>query len=852
MKSRITGAKSPVSRHPHRSPRFKRAALALAITSAMAPMAVPASEWNRNIEVYLMPSTQGRLLYGGALLQPLWQDNNSLFYGDLRGTITQMDGKDTEFNFGLGYRWLTPNRDWILGGYAAFDTRDTLNDNRFNQVTFGVEALGDMYDARFNYYVPVTDEKRLDTAPDGGLFQGHTLFANGIFEEALQGFDGEVGVRIPWIDFAETRAYIGGYHFDGSVTPKAADGVKGRLEVRLMQDISLGVSAQSDDLFGGETMLQLRYSFGYPNVNRKRTVPERMIQFVERDVDIKATDRLPPVQGLHGEFHGIESANDDLGHKSTISTSVFHIDNTAAAGGDGSFEHPYNTVNSCLAGGCAQMGSFVYVHAGNGTSTGYNALFTMANNQTLWGQGFPLFGIGGDRFPILTNTGGDVIHLANNNEIAGLQIDGAEGSGIFGQNVSGTISIHNNRFIDNHGRGDIFIYNSVGAGQTLTQNLSIKNNFFYHKTSSDNDVYLHNSVSGNGQLTQTVDIVGNTFLGTNLSGNDPLYIHNNTDGTSKLTQTVNITGNTFSHTGDNGIYLHNEAYDHSTLTQVANITNNSITNANDHGIKIIDIAKYNAVISQTSTITGNTISGNGERGIFVYNKAYNDGGHITQTLTIANNTITNNHYSGIYLKNRAYYHGSITQTVSISNNTISGNVLNGIFVYNRAFYRSGGGTIGQTLNIANNTITNNGRNGIYFHNKAGYASVVTQMATLSNNTITGNTRNGIYLHNYAYDGGRITQTATLAGNTISGNGRNGIYLHNYASNSAIATQTVDLSGGGNVVTNNSQYGVKIINNYSGGTTIQTVNLKGSTISGNNGGGQQVYYNGVPTQTVTLP
>ncbi|HTT08166.1 MAG TPA: inverse autotransporter beta domain-containing protein, partial [Gammaproteobacteria bacterium] len=342
-------------------PHFKRAALALAITAALTPMAVPATEWNRNIEVYLMPSTQGRLLYGGALLQPIWQDNQSLLYGDLRGTITQTDGKDTEFNFGLGYRWLTPQRDWILGGYAAFDTRDTLNDNRFNQFTFGVEALGDMYDARFNYYAPITDEKRLDTALDGGLFQAHTLFANGIYEEALQGFDGEVGVRIPWIDFAETRVYLGGYHFDGSVTPKAADGVKGRIEMRLMQDISVGVSAQSDDLFGGETMLQLRYSFGYPNVNRKRTVPERMIQFVERDIDIKATDRLGSVDGLHGSFHGVESGNDDMGHKVTVSTSVFHIDNTAAAGGDGSFEHPYNTITSCLAGGCAMPSTFVYV-----------------------------------------------------------------------------------------------------------------------------------------------------------------------------------------------------------------------------------------------------------------------------------------------------------------------------------------------------------------------------------------------------------------------------------------------------------------------------------------------------------
>jgi hypothetical protein len=518
MRSRQDNINHKALRRRHKSPHFKRAALALAVTSALVPLAVPAGEWNRNIEVHLMPSMggqQGRLLYGGALLQPFWQDNNSLLYGDLRGTITQMDGKDSEFNFGLGYRWLTPQRDWILGGYAAFDTRDTLNDNRFNQVTLGLEALGDIFDARFNYYVPVTNEKHLDTAPDGGLFQAHTLFANGIWEEALQGFDGEVGVRIPWIEFAETRVYLGGYHFDGSVVTKAADGVKGRIEVRLMQDITLGVTTTHDELFGGETLLQLRYSFGYPNINRKRTVPERMIQFVERDIDVRSTDRLPAVQGLHGqELHGVESGNGDIKHKDIIHSNVFHIDNTAAAGGDGSFEHPYNNYAACFGGGCTGP-NFIYIHAGNGTSAGMNTTFTMVNNQTLSGQGFPLFGIGGDKFPIITSTGGDAIVLANNTEVAGLQISGANRNGISGQGVSGAINIHNNRIVNNS-RNGIYLRNRTSGSSSLTQTATIANNTI--SNNRRNGIYLRNQANycrikqTETQALNNVSVIGYTSV----------------------------------------------------------------------------------------------------------------------------------------------------------------------------------------------------------------------------------------------------------------------------------------------------------------------------------------------------
>ena len=68
---------------------------------------------------------------------PLWQDQGSLLFGDLRGTFTAQPTE--EGNFGLGYRTqISP--EWILGGYGYFDIANSANDNLFYQVTLGGSA----------------------------------------------------------------------------------------------------------------------------------------------------------------------------------------------------------------------------------------------------------------------------------------------------------------------------------------------------------------------------------------------------------------------------------------------------------------------------------------------------------------------------------------------------------------------------------------------------------------------------------------------------------------------------------------------------------------------------------------
>src|SRR5689334_24223804 len=88
---------------------------------------------------------------------PLWQDQGSLLFGDLRGTFSAQPTE--EGNFGLGYRTqISP--EWILGGYGYFDIANSPNDNLFYQVTLGVELKSVDWDFRLNGYIPIN--------PDGG------------------------------------------------------------------------------------------------------------------------------------------------------------------------------------------------------------------------------------------------------------------------------------------------------------------------------------------------------------------------------------------------------------------------------------------------------------------------------------------------------------------------------------------------------------------------------------------------------------------------------------------------------------------------------------------------------------
>ncbi len=827
---------------------FRHTAIASAIAIAIAPIDITAGtpgteQWGRNIEFFVIPSNKSRALTGGQILQPLFQNNNSLTYADVRAIFKF--GQTEEFNFGLGHRKIFNNK-WILGAYGSFDTRNSARDVQHHQATFGLEALSRNYDVNFNYYLPISGKETVATGTLGGTFVGSTLFANGVVEEALEGLDIEAGALLPFVPLGETRIYLGAYYFDGDVAASTGIGKKVRLEYRPRKDITLGIQATDDSLFGTEAQIQIKYSFGYAKESGIRTLSERMIQFHERDIDVKETGDVPD---LEMESGAVED-------RVLVSSNVLHVDNTAAPGGDGSINAPFDDIAAATASaGAARTNAFYYIHEGDGTSTGLTTGVTLLNNQTLFGEGANLFGIGGvGNFPVLTTAGNTVV-LANNNEVAGLQIDGAGGRGIYGFNSNG-FNIHENRILNSGSHGVALYFDETGPKTVVGE---INNNRI-----TDNGqygIFLQTTIDeGVGTFTQNVSMTGNTINDNSGAG---IYVQTWVYS-SNLTQNLTIANNRIERNGDDGINVYNYVYGNDSnpvaarLTQNLQITGNTIMDNSDDGIYIRnyvgdDGVATPTVLNQVVNISNNNIYNN-DNGIHIYNETDSDASVLNQTLLISNNTITYNSENGIYVDFYNDYFSTINFNGNINNNEIAGNGEDGINI-NFDSYEDGVNNL--RINISNNNIYNNGDNGIQIYFDNAYTTSGRQVVNISNNNISNNSDEGIYIETYQNDTGISSQTIRIENNTINDNGNYGVRIYNDIDelyNGGRFSQTVFLFG--NTINNNGEDGVRIYNDtriYDDASFSQNVYVFGNTIRNNSGDGIRLtHYNdgdGIATQTV---
>jgi hypothetical protein len=700
---------------------FRRSAVAAAVGLAVGSPALVAEDWGRNLQLFVHPGTE-RDVYGGALLQPIWQNAHALFYGDVRGNFARPTDTE-ELNFGLGYRHFNGPDGWIVGGWASADVRDSSRNNTYSQVSWGAEALGPVFDARVNFYYPLTDEKRVRPWPTGGFFQGNRLFTSTVMEEALRGLDAEVGVLLP-VAFAETRLYIGGHHFAGDVAPDT-NGARVRLELRPMQSLVLGLSYEYDEEFKNEAFFQIKYEFGYPFKRDRRRQSERMIQFAERDVDIRVTDGLPDRKMLSAT----------PAHRTLLHSNVVHIDNTAAAGGDGSVERRYDSFAACFAARCLQNGALVYVHAGDGTPTNYDQTFNLADDQRLIGQGFNLYGIGGDRFPMITPAAGDGIVLANNNEVAGLNLANVPGMGLMGLNVTG-FDIHGN-LIDAQGDGiNIRTLADAANGSQVSEGWITANRI----TSVGHGIILYNTADAGLSATQTLTLTANTISTSGLNANGVDNVNQATNDSAQAMQAVMLADTTISTSGVNASGVDN-------LNQAFNDS---------------------AQAAQTLTLADTTISTTGDlaAGVFNFNRANNDNAQSTQTVSLEANTISTAgtgaagpFRSDAIVNDNAASGGSAraTQTSTLTANTVSatGTAADGISNLNEAVNATVQATQTTDLSPSGNQIASAQAYAVRAENTNGAAppGFATQLIELTGADISGTLGNVVAM-------GDPTQTIT--------------------------------------------------------------------------------------------
>lgn len=232
---------------------------------------------------------------------PLWQDDNSLIFTDIRGKFFSDNAQ--EANLAVGYRELTD--DWIYGAWVGYDLRRSDNDHIFRQASVGLEVLGVDHDFRVNGYLPVSDARN-SAQGSNIIFSGNQIFLTGGREVPLGGFDAEVGYRLPIEDwFAQTQGqqfwlHAGGFFFSADEAPENQVGPKLRATWRLSNlagmpegsRLAFETEYQHDRMRDNQLEVGFRLRIplsGWGDTKRPRPLSpleRRMVEGLERDTDI--------------------------------------------------------------------------------------------------------------------------------------------------------------------------------------------------------------------------------------------------------------------------------------------------------------------------------------------------------------------------------------------------------------------------------------------------------------------------------------------------------------------------------------------------------------------------------------
>lgn len=847
-------------------------------------------------------SRGGGLYYGGgytnigAFIPYAIESDEAIVFLDARGLLTY-DNQGGGANVGVGWRWWMREYDRIAGLSAWYDNSNGGIGPNFNQIGLSFESLGRYVDYRVNGYIPVGqhDHAGASTLADTASCLGNNIVFQRTTQvaQAFTGFDAEVGGPLPLVGRYGVNAYVGGYHFMGAGQAGGSfTGASGRFISQINEDVSFGVQWTKDHTFGFNTQFQVFVSLpdGMPSKwLRNPTVKDRLTSSVFRQ--FRAITHIDAVKTN-------EAAINPLTNKPYF---VAFIDPNMTTAGAGTDENPFNSIaqyNSLTAAQKAAYDVIVVDGRTDGKSTNLDTgLGTAApalglqlmNNQHLWGGGIAhTFATpDGKTFsfqcsdtastPILVNeqvAGGNVITLANNNEVSGLTINGAtplgvQNYGIVSQagGITGGFNINKNTFINNQmgvmltHSGDalgILDTNTVVGGPATGSAVGFQSNrgFDVTQTSGTLDLLAQkNTISG----VKGEDANGNGVLDV-IKGED-------TNGDGLLTLGI---GMHFVATGPTAVI---NANDPTSTTQPLGILNNTVSGSGA-GIQLEALAggKFNADV-QGNTLSNNTTGSTATPTPGFGFKANADGiGSLMTLSSYTDNTTNGNEGAGAILAASAGSGLSVTTDIvgppaggATTGDTFSNNTGDGLLVQAdnasitlKAITGTTFGSNGQnglnlnTLNngqititdpLTGNTFTGNGLNGLLVNAQSGTINVQAT-STTSKNTFTNNGTGttGAGLKFQTATGGVIN--TDLAGITATGNKADGIGF--FLDGGTINVTNIQSS----VATGNGQDGLSIVN--SNGGIFNTAAIGGSTpavgndFSNNTRAG--LFFGGVTPQT----
>ncbi len=775
---------------------------------------------------------------------------------DLRGHV--FDNGKLASNVGVGVRYLSSSRIW--GGNLYYDFRNTKRKN-YNQISLGLESLGDVWDYRINGYLPVSTNKSSYYDAQFDSFSGHSMLIRRKRQFAMGGFNGEVGVHFDQIKKAPIYVAGGPYYLIGS--DQATWGGKLRARVDLFDDwVSIEANTGYDHFFKwtGQGQFSINIPFGPKakvmakgnrSCNTLMALNKRAIQPVDRE-------EIIPV-----------------GKKSITSTAIdpstgepfffLFVDNTSHSAG--TYESPYNTLANAESNSSSR--DIIYIFPGDGTTTGLDAGVTLKDYQKLWGTGIAhsldttagsilIPAQSGGTFnglvysPTITNMG-TVVTLGNGNEVSGLflqngamadaisvsnktnatvsncTIAGANaqgGIGVSATELAGTLAINN----------CILNQNTAIALSNSTTNLqaNITNSSFSGGDDSTTSSILWSlSDAAQGVLTANNNTFDSSYIAITVSPSNTstiaATINNNSigaggygiyiNGSDTAAENININGNTI-----NTYYQSVIISDGGVLSAI--LSNNTMNSTEDYCIEIDTSAGEASIL-----LADNLVVSSDDYALYLNHS----GGTLSATLNGNSLYSTEGEYA-IYSNITG---SAVDHVINLNGNALAGEY--GWYLFQTA------GNVSSTWN--NNTLTPY-EYGIYASQESGTLSL-----TFNNNTVISSSDDAAI---YWQTSGSATDTnISIAGNQMfaeySVEGEQGVgnltlsvtdniltgYTPVYLNLSTPGTTTATISDN----TCSGYYGIEII--QSAGTFNSTVTNNTVASSGTAG-----YYYGITAGSTT--
>lgn len=783
------------------------------LTSDLPKAPLPGNETQQEAQSYYLSkirfgaygSTEDRGIFYVDYLLPLFysQDQNTLLFINPKQSWFTPQSSD-EMNIGVGIRHIF-NDKFILGLHTFYDKKDSPTHKLYSQVGWGFELLSQPFDFRFNYYDPHTKAKVISESSTGGsgykfgsmgLIQGGSLTRT--YEEPLEGYDFEFGSPIIPKQL-KTRMYLGGFFFDSKLA-KDYNGMRVRTETDLNKwlsmDMTLNRCGNGETEFIGGLRVTIPLELGktikgknpFKTTPRDTYIKDRIFERVVRDIDVQARSTPAITEDTTVSVPGVE---------------IIYVDDTNAGTEDGTFEHPYTTIDNAIIDsryvGLGGTAKYIYINLGNSETAPYTGNYTLADDAVFWGS-FTDAGYTGLTTtltrPVIDGARADVLTLGNNNTVMGLKIT----NGVYG------------------------IYADSKTGGTIQDNIISDN--------GSDGIFIANTNTAISDWSITDNTIENNS-GTGIR----IYNEGNSGNTSTMTG-FTITGNTIDPIIQDGIRISNYTYDNDSAATATGFTieDNDILGSGGRGISIFNMANGNSndVSMSTFTISGNTLTDNNSEAIYIYNysNSYNATAEMSGFILQDNDIGGSLTDEGIHIENRADYVGS---NATMSGFTIDGNTLDGtgaypylplggIYIHNFA-QNYGTAEISSVFDITGNTIKNYQQEGISIYNQAhmGYYSPNYAYATVSGFNISGNTvednnGRGIYIGNsagsfysypYTYTATAEVTDFTIEDNDILRNNQEGLRLYNDRGK----VQNMDILL--NTIQDNNQAGIRLENN--GGT-----------------------------------